>query len=231
VARWGALETHAPTIGGTSLRVLLAVAAQRKLIISKLDVESAFLIDYVDEGIYVQIPRDYTDHVGTSLEVWKLARSLYGLRQAPRLFWLGMREALVAQGFKSSDHDPFRLGLFIRLVEDGTYTYVDGCAVVSNSLERSRWVRERLLKKYWGIKWENAAETFVGLALRRTPDGSLLVAQPAYTRHVLDFLQVERDGVTFSPTGVAGLVRGWGKSRRIYLWFRGCERRLGWCRS
>ena len=37
-------ETHAPTIGGTTLRVLFAVAAQRSLVISKLDVESAFLL-------------------------------------------------------------------------------------------------------------------------------------------------------------------------------------------
>ena len=124
-------------------------------------------------------------------------------------FWLGIREAQVEEGFKSSDHDPC---LFIRLEDDDTYTYVathvDDCAVVSYSLERNMWVRERLPAKYRGIKWEDPAETFVGLALRRTPDGSLLVAQPAYTRHVLDVLQVEGDGVAFLPIRVAEFSNG-----------------------
>jgi len=63
----------------------------------------------------------------------------------------------------------------------------------------------------------------VVLALRRTPDGSLLVAQPAYTRHVLDVLQGERDGVTFSPTGVAGLSKGVGgqqEDQSLVPWLR-----------
>ena len=69
-------EIHAPTIRGTSLRVLLAVVAQRSMTISKLDVESAFFIEDVDRATYVQLPREYTDFVGKPQEVWKLKRSL-----------------------------------------------------------------------------------------------------------------------------------------------------------
>ena len=202
-------ETHAPTVGGTTLRVLLAVAAQKNLHISKLDVESAFLIENVDVPTYVQLPREYTDYLGKPTEVWELIRSLYGLRQAPRLFWLGMRGALQGLGFVSSDHDPC---LFIRREQDGTVTYVathvDDCAVISASLATNRGVRDGLLQKYSGIKWEDTAETFVGLALTRRTDGSILVSQPAYTRHILDVMQVVKDGSTFSPIGNATLSKG-----------------------
>ena len=202
-------ETHAPTIGGTSLRVLLAVAAQRGYCISKLDVESAFLIEDVDRPTYVQLPKEYTDYLGKPTEVWELIRSLYGLRQAPRLFWLGMQSALQGLGFRSSDHDPC---LFVRRESDGTCTYVathvDDCAVVSASVETNQGVRDGLLLKYKGVKWEDQAETFVGLALRRGQSGNLLVHQPAYTRHVCDVLGVAADGVTFSPNGGALLSKG-----------------------
>jgi len=202
-------ETHAPTIGGTSLRVVLAVAAKRGSIISKLDVESAFLIEDVDRPTYVQLPKEYTEHMGMPPEVWELVRSLYGLRQAPRLFWLGMQAALQGLGFRSSDHDPC---LFVRKEADGTFTYVathvDDCAVVSASVEINRGVRDGLLLKYKGVKWEDHAETFVGLALKRVENGDLLVHQPAYTRHVCDILQVGADGITFTPSGGSSLSKG-----------------------
>jgi len=202
-------ETHAPTIGGTTLRVVLAVAAKRGYVISKLDVESAFLIEDVDRPTYVQLPREYTEYMGRPTEVWELIRSLYGLRQAPRLFWLGMKAALQGLGFRSSDHDPC---LFVRTEADGTHTYVathvDDCAVVSASVETNRGVRDGLLLKYKGVKWEDQAETFVGLALRRVQNGDLLVHQPAYTRHVCDILQVVADGITLTPSGGASLSKG-----------------------
>jgi len=179
-------ETHAPTIGGTSLRIIFAVVAQRGHFISKLDVESAFLIEDLDRPTYVQLPKEYTDYLGKPTEVWELIRSLYGLRQAPRLCWLGMQAALQGLGFRSSDHDPC---LFVRKESDGTYTYVathvDDCAVVSASMETNQEVRDGLLLNK-GVKWEDQAETFVGLALRRGQNGDLLVHQPVYTRHVCD---------------------------------------------
>jgi len=162
----------------------------------------------VDRATYVQLPREYTDFVGKPQEVWKLKRSLYGLRQAPRLFWLGMKAALQGLGFRSSDHDPC---FFVREEADASYTYVathvDDCAVVSASIETNRGVRDGLQLKYKGVKWEDCAETFVGLALQRKENGDLRVCQPAYTRHVLEVLQIPADGVTLTPSGTAALSK------------------------
>ena len=193
-------EQHAPTIGGTTLRVVLAVAAATRAVISKFDVESAFLVEEIDVPTYVRLPKEYTDWLGVSPVVWELLKSLYGLRQAPRLFWLGLKAALEDIGFRSSDHDPC---LFVRKETDGSYSYVlthvDDGAVISNSLARNREIREGMLKKYRGIKWEDTAQTFLGMALTREQDGSLLLSQPAYLRQVLDSLGVVADGVTMTP--------------------------------
>jgi len=196
-------DTHAPTVGGTSLRILFAIAAKTGAKISKLDVESAFLIEAIDKPTYVALPAEYCALKGINRVVWKLLRSLYGLQQAPRLFWLGMKAALEGMGFRSSDHDPC---IFTRQENDGTRSYiathVDDCAVVSASLERNRLIRDDLLKKYAGVKWDDVAETFVGMAIKYGVDGSIMLSQPAYLRHILNVLGVEADGTTLSPVSL-----------------------------
>lgn len=198
-------DTHAPTVGGTSLRILFAIAAKTGAKISKLDVESAFLIEAIDKPTYVVLPAEYCNWKGTNRVVWKLLRSLYGLQQAPRLFWLGMKKALVGMGFRSSDHDPC---IFVRREADGTTSYiathVDDCAVVSSSVERNRSIRDALLTKYAGIKWDDRADTFVGMAITYGANGSITLSQPAYVRHLLNVLGVKADGVTFSPVRTVG---------------------------
>jgi hypothetical protein len=203
------MDTHAPTIGGTTLRVLFAIAAMTGAHISKLDVESAFLIEKIDTPTYVELPPEYSAYKGEKRTVWRLLRSLYGLRQAGRLFWLGLRTTLLGAGFVSSDHDPC---LFVRKELDGTYTYVathvDDLAVVSSSLERNRSVRDSLLDKYRGVKWDDTANTFVGLALHRMKQGSLKVSQPAYSNQVLRALDITPDGITKSPFRNARATHG-----------------------
>ena len=113
---------------------------------------------------------------------------------------MGLKLALEDIGFRSSDHDPC---LFVRRETDGSFSYVlthvDDGAVISNSLERNCEIREGLLKKYRGIKWEDTARTFLGMALTREQDGSLFLSQPAHLRQVLDSLGVVADGVTMTP--------------------------------
>jgi hypothetical protein len=193
-------DTHAPTIGATTLRTLLAVSVAAGHARSTADVESAFLIEKIDKDTYVQLPVDYTNNKGVAPRVWKLLKSLYGLKQAPRLFWLGMRDTLIGAGFRSSDHDPC---LFIRKEEDGSHAYVgthvDDLMISSTLLATNQRIRDQLLKKYKGITWHDKAKTFVGLALEEREDGSLLVSQPAYTDHILEALHIQADGKTSNP--------------------------------
>jgi hypothetical protein len=112
-------DTHAPTVGAVTLRIVLTVSAREKMRHSKVDVESAFLIEDIDRPTHVQLPVAYTNYHGVAPRVWKLLKSLYGLRQAPRLFWIGLKKELERQGFKSSDHDPC---LSTRREEDDSYT-------------------------------------------------------------------------------------------------------------
>jgi hypothetical protein len=76
---------------------VIATACTKQWIIHHLDVSSAFLNGYLDEDIYMILPREYSLANGT---VWKLKRSIYGLRQAPRAWNKRLNDDLKLSGFQ-----------------------------------------------------------------------------------------------------------------------------------
>lgn len=74
-------ETYAPVVCMDSIRILLAIAAHEKLVLKQCDVKLAFLYGEIEEEIYVRLPDEVDIDDG---KVWKLKKSLYGLRQSPR---------------------------------------------------------------------------------------------------------------------------------------------------
>ena len=76
-------DTYSPVAKFVSIRILLAICVQLGLLIYTMDVDTAFLNATLEEDIWVQIP------AGTKLpedddDIYKLLKSLYGLKQASR---------------------------------------------------------------------------------------------------------------------------------------------------
>lgn len=77
------LETFAPVARLDTIRLLVALAAQKQWLIHQLDVKSAFLNGFLEEEIYVEQPQGFKVS-GKEEMVYKLNKALYGLKQAPR---------------------------------------------------------------------------------------------------------------------------------------------------
>jgi len=97
-------ETFAPVCRYESIRLLLAIAAAKGLIIKQFDVNTAFLNGDLEEDIYMSQPEGYTD--GNPSNVWLLKKSLYGLKQAPRCWSKKINSFLKTLGFSISKSDP-----------------------------------------------------------------------------------------------------------------------------
>ncbi|CAI7839837.1 unnamed protein product [Closterium sp. NIES-53] len=95
-------ETFAPVSQHTSLRILLAVAAMKRKKLRQIDVANAFLYAPVDAEIYVELP--HGSH-GEPNQVCQLQKSLYGIKQAPRLWQQYLHARLTRIGFKQLPHD------------------------------------------------------------------------------------------------------------------------------
>ncbi|CAI7834179.1 unnamed protein product, partial [Closterium sp. NIES-53] len=95
-------ETFAPVSRHTSQLFLLAIAAMKKKKLRQIDVANAFLYAPVDAEIYVQLP--HSSH-GEPNQVCQLQKSLYGIKQAPRLWQQYLHARLTRIGFRQLPHD------------------------------------------------------------------------------------------------------------------------------
>ncbi|KAM1500447.1 hypothetical protein ACFX10_023002 [Malus domestica] len=77
------VDTYSPVAKFTSIRILMAIVARMDLELHQLDVKTAFLNGDLKEDIYMIQPEGY--HVkGHENKVYKLRKSLYGLKQSSR---------------------------------------------------------------------------------------------------------------------------------------------------
>ncbi|CAI7906600.1 unnamed protein product [Closterium sp. NIES-54] len=99
-------QTFAPVSRHTSVRILLAIAAAKHLPLRQIDVKNALLYALVDATIFVEQPHTYGEG---DPRVCQLKKSLYGIKQAPRLWQQHLYRILLEIGFRQLPHD---LGMY-----------------------------------------------------------------------------------------------------------------------
>ena len=112
-------ETFSPVIWAEVLRLLLTIAASEDLELEQMDVRTAFLNAGSDRDIYVLFPPGYPS-LTPGHNALKLAKSVYGLRQAPRLWFACLVSFLLSQGWTQLRKDTY---VFIKLI-NGARAYI-----------------------------------------------------------------------------------------------------------
>ncbi|CAI7798627.1 unnamed protein product, partial [Closterium sp. NIES-53] len=95
-------ETFALFSRHTSLQILLAIAAMKQKKLRQIDVANAFLYAPVDAEIFVKQPHGSNTDPN---QVCQLLKSLYGIKQAPRLWQQYLHARLIRIGFHQLPHD------------------------------------------------------------------------------------------------------------------------------
>ena len=70
----------------TSIRTVLGLAASLDLEVEQMDIKTAFLHGDLEEEIYMEQPKDFKER-GKENYIFKLKKSLYGLKQVPRQWY------------------------------------------------------------------------------------------------------------------------------------------------
>ncbi|CAI7849447.1 unnamed protein product [Closterium sp. NIES-54] len=165
-------QTFAPVSRHTSVRIFLAIAAARHLLLCQIDVKNAFLYALVDAVIYVEQPHTYGE--GDS-RVCQLRKSLYGIKQAPRLRQQYLHNILLEIGFKQLPHDPgmyrhdFR-GEYILLT-----VYVDDLLYKGSSNKMLEQFEKNLAGRV-DITCNHDVKQFLGLNISYSPKAIHLLA-------------------------------------------------------
>jgi hypothetical protein len=113
-------ETYAPVAALTSVRAFLATSCAEQMEVQQWDVDTAFLYGDLEETIFMEVPEgslefllkfgsknlDSSTDFDESQLVCKLRKSLYGLKQASRVWNETIDGYLCEIGFEPTDADP-----------------------------------------------------------------------------------------------------------------------------
>nr|GEX13592.1 hypothetical protein [Tanacetum cinerariifolium] len=91
-------ESFAPVARIEAIRIFVANAAHKNMTIYQMDVKTAFLNGKLQQEVYVSQPEGFVDQDNPS-HVYKLKKSLYDLKQAPRAWYDMLSSFLISQHF------------------------------------------------------------------------------------------------------------------------------------
>lgn len=100
VSRCDFRETFNPVVKPTTIHTILSFTVSNKWSIRQVDINNAFLNVDLSKEVYMQQPPGYVKYgVDEQPLVCRLTKALYGLRQAPRVWFDKLRPFLVSIGF------------------------------------------------------------------------------------------------------------------------------------
>lgn len=174
-------ETFRPVVKFDSIRIILSLAASRKMVLQQFDIKMAFLNGKLAEKIFMKQPEGYEN--GTE-DVCRLERSLYGLKEASRCWHERFTNSLKKFNLKPTRSDPCvftndqcRNSLILAIyIDDGLIAASDNAAVnaLLTELEREFEVTTGKLT------------LFLGFQIERGVDGSIFLHQAGNARRVLE---------------------------------------------
>nr|GEU29014.1 hypothetical protein [Tanacetum cinerariifolium] len=103
-------ESLAPVARLEAIRIFLAFAAHKNMVVYQMVVKTVFLNGNLREEVYVSQPYGFVDPDNPN-HVYKLKKALYGLKQAPRAWYDMLSSFLISQDLSKGSVDP---KLFIR---------------------------------------------------------------------------------------------------------------------
>ncbi|GJR27476.1 retrovirus-related pol polyprotein from transposon TNT 1-94, partial [Tanacetum coccineum] len=98
-------ESFAPVARIEAIKIFIANAASKKMVIYQIDVKIAFLNGKLKEEVYVSQPEGFIDP-NHPTHVYRLKKDLYGLKQAPRAGYNTLSRFLLDNKFSKGVVDP-----------------------------------------------------------------------------------------------------------------------------
>ena len=177
-------ETFAPTPKMSTIRMLMQISAENNLTVHQMDVKTAYLNAPIDCEVYLTQPEGFEVKQGDVKLVWRLHKSLYGLKQSGRNWNFVLCEFFFQQGYTQSKVD---VCLFTKIeVKNMTMIIIwvdDIIIAASNKYALSNTKDE--LKRRFRMKDLGAISYFLGIQFRQE-ENLIEMNQSFYLRHVLE---------------------------------------------
>ena len=193
-------ETFAPVVKYVTLRMVIALAKSFGWPIDQLDVVTAFLYGLMKELVFILIPEGM--EVDGDFDCLELLKSIYGLKQASRVWNETFDEYVRSIGFQVSEYDPC---LYIQCIDNHCIlllVYVDDIIVTGSSFELIADVKSQL-KQRFEMTDSGTCKFVLGIELINNEDGSVTLCQRRYIDDILKRFGMEDCKAVASPVDVS----------------------------
>jgi hypothetical protein len=179
-----------------TIRLLLAISAQKGWKVFQLDVKSAFLNGVLQEKIYVEQPDGFVIQ-GAKDKVYLLQKALYGLKQAPRAWYSRIDEHLLNLGFVKSLSEAI---LYVKLKDNDVLIvslYVDDILVTgSNELLVEEFKQEMM--NVFEMTDLGLMTYFLGMEVKQSQN-EVFICQKKYAKEISKKFQMKECKATSTP--------------------------------
>ncbi|GKD67015.1 retrovirus-related pol polyprotein from transposon TNT 1-94 [Tanacetum coccineum] len=158
-----------------AIRIFIANAASKNMVIYQMDVKTAFLNGDLQEEVFVSQPEGFEDPEHPT-HVYRLKKALYGLKQAPRAWYDTLSKFLIATKFFKGAVDPTlftrKTGKHILLVQ----IYVDDIIFASTDPTACTIFSKEMNSKFQ-MSMMGQMSFFLGLQVSQNPIDTPMVDQ------------------------------------------------------
>lgn len=188
-------ETFAPVAKMTTLRILLSLANVKNLLIHQMDVKTAFLNGNLNEEIFMKQPKGFEN----GKLVCRLNKSLYGLKQASRMWNERFHLFVTKIGFIRSKYDYCLYTLRNDIETLHLLLYVDDLLLIGKSLHNIKKLKDKLSMEF-DMKDMKEAKHFLGISIDwNNETGTMSINQTAYLKSMLKRFSMENCSGVHTP--------------------------------
>ncbi|GKE68958.1 retrovirus-related pol polyprotein from transposon TNT 1-94, partial [Tanacetum coccineum] len=179
-------EIFSPVVKMTTIRLVLSIVAAENLHLEQLVVKSVFLHGDLDEDIYMTQPKGFQSARKEENLVCKLKKSLYGLKQEPRQWYLKFDSFMQRAGYKryAMDHC-----CYLKKVGSSSIIlllYVDDMLVAGSDMAEIKKLKRQLSQEF-EMKDLGPAKQILGMSnIRDRMKGTLRLSQEKCIGKVLE---------------------------------------------
>ena len=184
----------APVVGWPTVRLFLILALLIGWVTCSVDFSSAFVQSKIDKPTFIHLPRGFSSTKGPNTCL-RLEKSLYGVAQAPKLWYNHISAALEDLGFKKSFFDEclfYRKDMMIVL-------YVDDAGIAAPRQELIDELVEQLRNKGFELTVEGSFAEFLGIKFESRKDGSIEMTQQGLIKKILKAMNLEECNPNWTP--------------------------------
>ncbi|GKC37215.1 retrovirus-related pol polyprotein from transposon TNT 1-94 [Tanacetum coccineum] len=165
-----------------AIRIFIANAANKNMIIYQMDVKTAFLNGELKEEVYVSQPEGFVDPDHPT-HVYRLKKAIYGLKQALRAWYNTLSRFLLDNKFSKGVVDPMlftrKIGKHILLVQ----IYVDDI-IFSLTDPKACDIFSKEMSSKFQMSMMGQMSFFLGLQVSQSP-GGIFINQSKYALEIL----------------------------------------------